>query len=424
MHNMYVNYRPEPGRIPRKEMVVVMEQKRVSELHRLFSEELFESVVPFWLNHSLDREHGGYFSCLERDGAVFDTDKFAWMQGRGIWMFSKLCSQYGARSEWLEAARHGAEFMRAHGGAPNGDTYFALDRKGNPLVQPYNIYSDCFLCTAYAEYSRVSGEEWAKDEALRLYRRIQERQDNPKGIWTKQIPGSRVFCAMSFPMVQMTMARELSGYLPDEVVEPVIQNTLDAFWIRHVDRERKRVFERVLPDGSHDFSVMEGRLLNPGHALEILWLIMDVADSRGDRKMVEDCAEAMLWSIGSGWDEKYGGIFYYRDYMGYPTEKLESGMKLWWVHAEALAAMLLAYKLTGDSRHERWFEKLCDYSFTHFSDKGHGGEWFGYLDRRGEPAFTLKGGKWKGFFHIPRALMLCEQWLSGLRPDIPRAPAS
>ena len=384
------------------------------ELQRKFSDELFLSVIPFWLNHSIDREFGGYFSCLERDGTVFDTDKFTWMQGREIWMFSTLCEQYGVKEEWLNAARHGVEFMRKYGNSPNGDMYFALERSGKPLVQPYNIYADCFMCMAYAAYSRVTKDEWAKEESLRLYKRINERKDNPKGVWSKLVPGSRSFCAMSFPMIQMTMARELLGYLPDEVVEPVVQNTLDIFWKRHVDRELKLVFERVMPDGSHNFDVMEGRLLNPGHALEILWLIMDAADKRGDKKMVDDCAEAMLWSIESGWDKEYGGIFYYQDYKGYPTEKLESQMKLWWVHVEALLAMLLAYKLTGSKAHWDWFIKLSDYSFKHFSDRDGGGEWFGYLDRRGEPVFTLKGGKWKGFFHLPRALMLCEKWLGEL----------
>ncbi|MCL2521869.1 MAG: AGE family epimerase/isomerase [Erysipelotrichales bacterium] len=394
-----------------------MNKKRIIELQRLFSEELFESVIPFWTKHSLDHEFGGYYSCLERDGTVFDTDKFAWMQGREIWMFSKLCSEYGVKPEWLEAAKHGVEFMKEYGINENGDTYFSLDRKGNPLMQPYNIYSDCFLCTAYAEYSRVSGDKWAKEEALRLYQRIQERQTLPKGTWTKQVPGARVFSAMSFPMIQMTMARELKGYLPDEIVEPVIQSTLDAFWSKHVDWEKKRVFERVLPEGGHNFDVMEGRLLNPGHALEILWLIMDVAASRSDKKMIDDCAEVMLWSIESGWDNKYGGIYYYQDYLGYPTEKLESTMKLWWVHAEAIVAMLLAYKLTGRKEFSDWFEKITEYSFKHFSDKNNGGEWFGYLDRQGEPVFTLKGGKWKGFFHLPRTLMLCEQWLSDMIKD-------
>lgn len=389
----------------------MLSAKELASYHEIYRSELFDHVIPFWLNHSLDREKGGYFSLLERDGTVFDTDKYAWMQGREIWMFSKLCSVYGTRPEWLEAAKLGVDFMRAHGRAENGDFYFAMDREGRPLIQPYNIFSDCFMCTALVEYARVSGDAQAAEEGLAIYRRIQQRKDNPKGIWTKAVPGGRNLCAMAMPMIQMMMARELKGFVPDEELMPVVESNLKLFFERHVDRERECVFERVLPDGGHLFDVMEGRLLNPGHALENLWFVMDVAHDLGREDLVSDAANIMLWTVRRGWDERYGGLFYYQDYMGYPTDKLESQMKLWWVHAEAINAFLLAYRLTGSEEHLDWFRRLHDYSFEHFSDHAYG-EWYGYLDRQGEPAFGLKGGKWKGFFHLPRMLMVCEGWLS------------
>ncbi|MDD4105032.1 MAG: AGE family epimerase/isomerase [Eubacteriales bacterium] len=377
----------------------------------LYRNELFDSVIPFWLNHSLDCENGGYYSCLDRNGTVFDTDKYAWMQGREIWMFSKLCSIYGKKQNWLDAAALGVDFMRTHGRSENGDYYFALDKEGNPLTAPYNIFTDCFMCVAFAEYFRASGDKQAGEEAVEIYRRIQERKDNPKGVWTKGIASTRNLNGMAFPMIQMMMARELRGLIPQETLLPIIHRNLDVFFSLHVDRNRKRVFERVLPDGGRLLSVMEGRLLNPGHALEILWFVMDLADSvLQDQKMVEDCADIMLWCVESGWDKEHGGLFYYQDYYGYPTDKIESDMKLWWVHNEAVLAMLLATKLTGSTLHEVWFRRLNDYSFDHFADRAFG-EWFGYLDRQGKPAFGLKGGKWKGFYHLPRMLMTCEGWL-------------
>ena len=388
-----------------------MDKQTFARYRDIYRAELFEYVAPFWLKHSLDTEQGGYFTLLERDGTVFDTDKYAWLQGREIWMFSKLCSQYGVRREWLDAAKLGVDFMRAHGRAENGDFYFAMDRAGNPLTQPYNIFSDCFMCTALAEYGKVSGDEKALEEALAIYRRIQVRKDTPKGVWTKAVPGARNLCAMAMPMIQMMMARELRGLVPQEELGPIIEENLEIFFRRHVDRKLECVFERVLPDGGHLFDVMEGRLLNPGHALENLWFIMDIAHEMGRQDMVEDVADIMLWPAKRGWDEQYGGLYYYQDYMGYPTDKLESQMKLWWVHAEAINAFLLAYKLTGRKEHWDWFLRLHEYSFTHFSDHAYG-EWYGYLDRQGNPVFGLKGGKWKGFFHLPRTLMVCEQWLA------------
>ena len=64
--------------------------KNIDELIGQYRSELFDNVLPFWLNKSRDKECGGYFTCLDREGNVFDTDKFVWLQGREVWMFSML----------------------------------------------------------------------------------------------------------------------------------------------------------------------------------------------------------------------------------------------------------------------------------------------------------------------------------------------
>jgi N-acylglucosamine 2-epimerase len=111
----------------------------------------------------------------------------------------------------------------------------------------------------------------------------------------------------------------------------------------------------------------------------------------------------MLRTLDHGWDKQYGGIFYFLDAKGAPPLQLEWDQKLWWVHVEALVALAKGYQLTGDERCFEWFEKLHRYTWEHFRDPEYG-EWFGYLNRRGEVLLPLKGGKWKGCFHIPRSL--------------------
>ena len=54
------------------------------ELADQYKSELLDSVLPFWLEHSQDEQYGGYFTCLDRDGSVYDTDKFIWLQGREV----------------------------------------------------------------------------------------------------------------------------------------------------------------------------------------------------------------------------------------------------------------------------------------------------------------------------------------------------
>ena len=79
-------------------------------------------------------------------------------------------------------------------------------------------------------------------------------------------------------------------------------------------------------------------------------------------------------------------------------------MKLWWPHNEMMIASLMFYRDTKDDYYLDCFYKTAEYCKEHFADPEYG-EWFAYCDRRGELTHTLKGGKWKTFFHLPRCLM-------------------
>ena len=116
----------------------------IANLANLYGSALLDDVIPFWEAYSIDEECGGYFTCLDRNGDVFDTDKFIWLQARQVWSFSMLYNRVEKRQRWLDIAAHGAKFLRDHGMDDEGNWYFSLNRTGQPLVQPYNIFSDCF----------------------------------------------------------------------------------------------------------------------------------------------------------------------------------------------------------------------------------------------------------------------------------------
>ncbi|WP_460200308.1 AGE family epimerase/isomerase, partial [Scytonema sp. NUACC21] len=105
-------------------------------LAELYKNALLNDVLPFWEKHSIDWEQGGYFTCLDREGKVYDTDKFIWLQNRQVWTFSKLYNQLEKRENWLAIASNGAHFLAQHGRETDGNWYFALTREGQPLVQP------------------------------------------------------------------------------------------------------------------------------------------------------------------------------------------------------------------------------------------------------------------------------------------------
>ena len=366
---------------------------------------LRDDVIPFWVRHSPDRECGGYFTCLNRDGSVFDTEKFVWLQARQVWMFSKFFNALEPRPEFLETATLGARFLAHHGRDPKGDWYFALDRRGTPLVQPYSIFSDCFAAMAFAEYGRASGEAWAADLAIQTFERILARWDNPKGPYSKIVPGSRPTLSMTLPMIAINLAQELGAAIPDYPVQQVVRENVSLIMTKFVDRKARLIFENVAPDGTHP-DTFDGRLIDPGHGIECMWFVMSAAEEMGDAATIQLAADALEDQLAFGWDQQYGGLFYFLDALGKPPQQLEWDQKLWWVHGEALVACLLGWRLTKRESLARWYDRVHDYTWSHFPDPEYG-EWYGYLNRRGEVLLPLKGGKWKGCFHVPRALLWC-----------------
>jgi N-acylglucosamine 2-epimerase len=386
--------------------------EKANDIFQKYNNGLLKDVIPFWMRHSLDTEFGGYFTCLDRDGTVYDTDKFMWLQHRQVWMFSKLYNVIEKRSDWLEVARCGAEFLRKHGMDGEGNWYFSLDRKGAPLTQPHSIFSDCFAAMGYAQYFVASGEDWAHDLTLKTYQNILKRQDNPKGKYNKTYPGTRELKNFAIPMILSNLALELEEVLgQDRAVEDALKCAnlvMDTF----VDKELGIVFEHMAPDGSH-VDCFDGRLINPGHGIEAMWFIMGICERSGNQEMINRAVEIVLNTLDFGWDKEYEGIYYFMDSKGCPPQQLEWNQKLWWVHLETLISLLKGYRLTGNKKCWSWFEKVHDYTWKNFPDPEYG-EWFGYLMRDGSKLNTLKGGKWKGCFHVPRGLMICADELQKL----------
>jgi N-acylglucosamine 2-epimerase len=114
-----------------------------------------------------------------------------------------------------------------------------------------------------------------------------------------------------------------------------------------------------------------------------------------------------------GWDQTYGGIYNFVDCENKPPGHHDEGWgedqdwdaKLFWVHSEALYALLLACRVSGEERYAEWYDKVHYWAFKYFPDPKYG-EWFGYLRRDGSISQTLKGCM-KSFFHLPRALLKC-----------------
>ena len=383
------------------------------KLAEQYKSELLDSVLPFWLEKSQDKEFGGYFTCLDRKGDVYDTDKFIWLQGREVWMFSMLYNKVEKRQEWLDAAIQGGEFLKKYGHDGNYNWYFSLTREGQPLVEPYNIFSYTFATMAFGQLSIATGNKEYADIAKRTFDIVLSKVDNPKGKWNKVHPGTRSLKNFALPMILCNLALEIEPLLdPDfmqRTIDVCIHEVMDVFLRPELGG---LIVENVAEDGSL-VDCMDGRHMNPGHAIEAMWFIMDLGKRLNRPELIEKAKDTAIRMAEYGWDKEFGGIFYFMDLHGHPTQELEWYQKLWWVHIETLISMIKGYQLTGDERCLEWFKRVHDYTWSHFKDQEYP-EWWGYLNRRGEVLLEGKGGKWKGCFHVPRGLFQCWQILEQL----------
>lgn len=139
------------------------------QLHRFYRSQLLEDCVPFWMEHSLDHEYGGYLTMLDRDGSVYGNGKYVWPQARQAYLLAKLYNTVEHKSE-------GIDFLCKYALDENGKTYYKLARDGTPLYsRPGEIFVESFIILALAEYARASEKEEYLHRAEKLFWEVIER---------------------------------------------------------------------------------------------------------------------------------------------------------------------------------------------------------------------------------------------------------
>lgn len=387
-----------------------MDRKRIEQLRDYFLHSLTEDTLAFWIRHSVDREKGGFTFFLDRRGERLSTDKAMWIHGRAAWLFARLYNTLEARPEWLDLSRHAVDFIRKHGFDTDGRAFFSLTREGKPLRKRRYLFTETFAIIGLAEYARASGDGRALEEAKRLLALVRDHIEHDP-LPPKVIPETRRTRGHSMAMIQVNTVQVLRGAEPDSRYDGMIDSSIAELFRFFVHPEKRALFETVGPRGELLLDLPEGRCINPGHAIETAWFLMEEGRYRKDRSLIERALPILDWSLDLGWDERYGGIFSFVDIEGRQPEQVEWDMKYWWPHNEAIYATLLAHHLTGSANYLTWFERILDWALAHFPDKEHG-EWFGYLHRDGSVALDLKGNMWKGPFHLPRQQLNCYLLLS------------
>jgi len=388
-----------------------------TQLQTEYKMRLTDRILTFWLKYGMDAENGGIYTALDRDGSLLDSDKSVWFQGRALWSFASAYTGVEADEAYLTACESLVQFIEAHCFDTDGRMFFRVTKDGRPVIKRLRyFFSETFAVLGMAAYSRAlqkagqtsAAEKW-RTRAYRIFQDILRIRDTPGILIPKFNPDTAPSRGFGVPMILLNTAQELRKAYPEKEAEltAFIDGLLTEIQTYFIRPDLETVLEQCDPDGRFQEEHFEGRLLNPGHAIEGSWFIMNEARHRNnDKKLLKLGTQMLDWMWKRGWDSEYGGIIYFRDALGKSATEYWHDMKFWWPQTEAIIANLMAYVLTGEKKYEGHFAVAHEYTHKLFPDDEYG-EWYGYFHRDGRLSTPLKGNMYKGPFHIPRMYIVC-----------------
>jgi N-acylglucosamine 2-epimerase len=372
-----------------------------AERGRFYLQTLLENVLPFWFPRAIDEQNGGYLHCFDADGTLVDSDKSIWAQGRMSWMLLTLYNTVEPRPEWLAWAEHGLRFLEQYGFDNDGRMFFHVARDGRPIRKRRYAYSESFAAIAWAAHAKATGQDKSATRAKQLLNQFLDWNFTP-GRMPPKFTDTRPTIGLGPRMIGLVTIQELRENLGTSEYDLIATDLIDQIQRLFFKPEMGALLETASPEGTI-LDHFDGRMLNPGHALECAWFIMREGSERGraDWTALGQMIFDGMWQ--RGWDAQYGGILYFTDLFQKPIQEYWHDMKFWWPHNEALLAALSAWRFGGGELAAERYHAIHDWAFEQFPDPEHG-EWFGYLHRDGRRSTTLKGNMWKSFFHLPRML--------------------
>lgn len=419
-----------------------LDARAVGELRQFYQDHLFQHLLPYWLEKAIDEEYGGYYTGFSNSGGrLLHDHKFTWSQGRFVWVWARMACQFSHTPEaplYLKLARSGAEFLMKNALLPNGHVAFILSREGKPILldgegrprqagpgETYatSTFADCFVVYGLSEYARAAHDQAAFDFATRLYESVEARI-TLNAFRTDPYPTPEGYQQHGIPMIMLEVTRELAVTAEDfdvELSERLHRRATEfarMVMYQHRQPDTNVVVEFLGTDGRIQPNLL-GTYINPGHTLESMWFVLHYAEEAGDETMKAQAIAAVRQACDLGWDDEYPGLTQFAHMTGgRPRGAVPEGLtdhamirkllddwdaKLWWVHSEALYALLLSHYYQPSDWTREWYWRMHEYTFATFPDPA--GEWTSIRNRDNTPIDKVVALPVKDPFHVPRAFM-------------------
>ena len=360
------------------------------------------NILKFWLDNSIDYKNGGIYTCLDKEGNIYGTDKSVWFQGRALWTFAKAYNSIEKNPDYLKAAKNIYDFLPKCTDT-DGRMFFTVTEDGREIQKRRYYFSETFAAIGCAEYYKAIGDEKVLCDAKKYFDIAYECFTGVRKNAPKTNPQTCSMKALSSVMIMLSTAQTMRSINNDknydDTAKACLEEILDGGFLTE-----KALLESVSRDGEFVDSP-NGRIVNPGHSMETAWFLMLEGIITNNQQAI-DAGKSIIditWPLG--WDNKNGGIIAFTDACGKPPVQLEWDMKLWWPQCETMIALKMAYLLFGDEKYNDMFEVVKEYCKKYFVDD-ECGEWYGYLHYDNTVSTTLKGNIFKGPFHIPRLYII------------------
>ncbi len=375
------------------------------ELVDVYSGFLFEDFLPFMEKYVIDHELGGFLWNTGRSGNNITTNKRAWYDGRGIWVYSFLYNNFRKESSYLETAGKTVDFVLKI--KPEGKSLWpaSYTREGKELKDfPVDIYGDLFIAEGLAEFSKASKAPHYMTIAKEILLKCLDLYDSDDfsyhvyyGPEAPEVAAPRI---AGHWMVLLRTAYCLLSHRPDDEIESVARRCIDALMNYHFNPGYDLMNEVL----NHDLIRPEGpfsQFVYTGHVIETMWMVMYEAVRIKDKALFDSAAEKFKRHVEVAWDDVYGGVFRSLDNVDKNTWKVD---KVLWEQAEVLIGTLFMIEHTGDPWAYHWFEKTFRYVLDKYPLKKYGYPlWNVEGDRK--VTFVKEGTRIENYHH-PRHLML------------------
>lgn len=380
-------------------------------------EELTENILPFWMNHAVDRQNGGFYGMIDGDLHVDnEVPRTSVVNTRVLWTFSAASRLIG--SQYRETADWAYDYIRYKFWDPEYDgLYWTVDRRGNPVSTRKQIYAQAFGIYALAEYYRATGIAESLALARRLFARIEEHSHDPrfKGYLEARDREWRPLEDMRLSEKDLNAPKSMNTHL--HVME-AYTNLLRVWRDPLLEAKQAELLEltmdHIVDASTGHFKLFFDEQWNSlsghvsfGHDIEGSWLLVEAADVLGDTGQIERArklAVAMADTVYAQGLDRDGSLFYEADALG----KLVDPKKHWWAQAEAVVGFYNAFQLSGEERFRSASRRVWDYIEAKVVDRVHG-EWHAKLTPGGVPLTAKEDsdayliGPWKCPYHNSRA---------------------